>query len=227
LKVKIRRWLKDYKDRKKWEGWWRPLFKLLPGLFYYRLSNIYWAIRHRTINVYHKVDTGLKPGYYDVDTLILHSCFNLLKTFVEKDYKGIDDIKERIKFLEKSAVEDKDIPDHYDYSREISNLQEAITLYWWWVNVYPKYEENNPWSKHFNEEYKNGNGRKYPREFIPCTFDEDGDPTLFEWVDNRPEDVKVKEREVLESSMDYEMQCIEETDENLMRLLKIRRNLWT
>ena len=47
----------------------------------YRNSKDY--IRHRLFDRYHIVDTGLKPGYYDTSDRILHSCFNLLKDYVE------------------------------------------------------------------------------------------------------------------------------------------------
>jgi hypothetical protein len=40
-------------------------------------------IRYRTKHRYHLVDTGLKPGYYDTDTRMLHSCFNLFVDYVE------------------------------------------------------------------------------------------------------------------------------------------------
>ena len=44
----------------------------------------YWFIyRFHPKHRYHVVDTGLAPGYYDKDYLILHSVFNILKEYVE------------------------------------------------------------------------------------------------------------------------------------------------
>lgn len=39
--------------------------------------------RYRTKDRYHIVDTGLEPGYYDSDTRMIHSAFNLLRDYVE------------------------------------------------------------------------------------------------------------------------------------------------
>lgn len=55
-----------------------------------RLSHIVfhdwvWWVRHRAEpwHWYHIVKTGLPPGYYDTDTRILHTSFNLLREHVE------------------------------------------------------------------------------------------------------------------------------------------------
>ena len=55
------------------------------GRLRYKCHNALWWVRHRIDprHRYHVVHTGLKPGYYDKDYLILHSCFNLLKDYVE------------------------------------------------------------------------------------------------------------------------------------------------
>ena len=37
------------------------------------------------IDRYHVVKTGLKPGYYDKDQIMLHACFSLLVDYVEKE----------------------------------------------------------------------------------------------------------------------------------------------
>lgn len=48
-----------------------------------RLANIRRWIMYRTTERYHIVDTKLEPGYYDADTLMLHSMFSLLVDYVE------------------------------------------------------------------------------------------------------------------------------------------------
>lgn len=53
------------------------------------IKDAYWWIRHRTFDKYHVINTGLKPGYYDVDTLMFHSCFSLLVRYVEEE-KGLE-----------------------------------------------------------------------------------------------------------------------------------------
>lgn len=46
-------------------------------------KDIKWFVLYRTTHRYHVVNSGLPPGYYDVDTVMLHTAFNLLKKFVE------------------------------------------------------------------------------------------------------------------------------------------------
>ena len=51
--------------------------------------NLKWNILHRfhPKHRYHMVPTGLKPGYYDPDTLIFNATFTLLTEFVENNIK--------------------------------------------------------------------------------------------------------------------------------------------
>lgn len=48
-------------------------------------SDLYWAIKHRIIpkHKYHIIRTGLKPGYYDPDTRILHCIFSEVYNWAE------------------------------------------------------------------------------------------------------------------------------------------------
>jgi len=59
------------------------------------IDSVYYWVKYRFVNKHHIVDTGLKPGYHDVDELIFHACFQLLGRFVEDElgkeeggYKG-------------------------------------------------------------------------------------------------------------------------------------------
>lgn len=69
------------------------IFETLPDFIYFYIKSpikdTYWWIIHRTFDKYHIVNTGLKPGYYDVDTLMFHSCFSLLVRYVEEE-KGLE-----------------------------------------------------------------------------------------------------------------------------------------
>lgn len=47
-----------------------------------RINRMRMWVRFRMVR-YDKIDSGLGPGYYDKDTLLLHSAFNLLKDYVE------------------------------------------------------------------------------------------------------------------------------------------------
>lgn len=53
------------------------IFEAFPDFIYFYIKSpikdFYWWVIHRTFDKYHVINTGLKPGYYDVDTLMFHS----------------------------------------------------------------------------------------------------------------------------------------------------------
>jgi hypothetical protein len=88
-----------------------------------KIKDIYWWIKHRIDprHRYHVIKTGLKPGYYDIDHLLLHGCFSLLVRFVEEE-KCFEHINW-----------DSD-PVHQCVASEIEDL------YHWWKFEFPKRE---------------------------------------------------------------------------------------
>ncbi len=48
-----------------------------------KIENGIWWCKYRTTHRYHVINTRLKPGCYETDSLILHSVFVLLQDFVE------------------------------------------------------------------------------------------------------------------------------------------------
>ena len=128
------------------------------------INSIYWFIRYRTIDKYHVIKTELKPNYYEIDYLMVHGMFSLLCRFVEKEYSGLNDIKLRINFLQKSKIEEiQDAISRDDHEQipfiskqtddEIDALNEVIRLYEWWKNIYPYYDDNDPYFGKNNNEY--------------------------------------------------------------------------
>jgi len=78
----------------------------------------YWFL-HRTFKRFDIVKLKtLKPGYHDIDTRMLHACFNLLTQYVECE-KPFD-------FIEW---------DHDEVHRHVAS--EIKYLYHWWKEVYP------------------------------------------------------------------------------------------
>lgn len=89
-----------------------------------------WAIHHRLSprHRYHMVNTGLKPGYYDVDTRMLHACMALLCKHVECEYDGIE-------AYESFTRELRENPDTYmpELTTEQADTQtEVAAIYRWW-----------------------------------------------------------------------------------------------
>lgn len=77
---------RDFNARFKAEAPVRFFFSnTFPRLFdpvRWKIGRINAWVRARIIR-WHMVDTGLEPGYYEVEELMVHSLFNLLKDFVE------------------------------------------------------------------------------------------------------------------------------------------------
>jgi hypothetical protein len=198
--VALRRWWKGLKESSKFGGWRYALWREIQYKPVVRqLHKLYWAIRHRTINRYDVVYTDLKPGYHDVTQLIVHANFCLLAKFVEIEF-------DTIKW-------DSD-PEHQHAADEMKSL------YKWWKEVYPHYEDNDP---------TNRPGVVRPeREFIPYKVDADGDPTSFTW-DVKPgqEHLEADYTKACLASIEYEDACQDEIEANLIRLAKIRPYLWS
>ena len=89
--------MKTYGSHREWQKSCRKRFPIrtfllwsLPCWYEYRFrkffTNIKWWFLHRTFYRYTSVKChGLKPGYYDVDTQMLHACFGLLVNYVEHE----------------------------------------------------------------------------------------------------------------------------------------------
>jgi hypothetical protein len=194
--------------------------------------NIQEWFSYNIFNTYHKVDTGLTPNYYEVDTRMLHANFNILKDFVECElawsrhfyheespwYTKLSivrmynrstfrDPKLGLEYLEwASSLDDPNLPPYERCDHQAVSARETHELYDWWVNKRPARK------KIHIPEYNNQG-----LELFGC-IDEDFD-------NNAPDYVKAKS--VMAEQTDQESKWMEEDDEMLIRLIKIRRSLWT
>lgn len=100
--------------------WWYPR----------RIKDAVWWFRWRfdPRHQYNVVKTGLKPGYYDIDTLLLHASMSLLCRYVEDERGGRDKLLERISQLREEEGK------YYGPSHEPwINLEiEVLAIYDWW-----------------------------------------------------------------------------------------------
>lgn len=177
------------------------------------IRDAYWWVMHRVSprHRYHVIRTGLKPGYYDTDTQILHGCMNLLVEFVEREHEGEVKLQEWI-----NTLIDPNQPDDYGSKdamiRQGTELQEVLTIYRWWKYQWP-------------DDYKHsdvlldlvyGNGNYFSRE--PT---EEGNFKLVE-KPQTPEQLFNRDwHDAFEEKIDREEQ------EMLIRLMKVRCGLWT
>lgn len=209
-------------------------------------------VRYRTYARYHVVKTGLEPGYYEVDTLMLHSSFSLLVDFVEiqaasetlwwsekyklPEYKKYDryfglyfkfffrEPKLGIENLEWAAsLDDPDSP-NYDSQcygtgkpqlnsgefTQASGAREILELYRWWTELRPAREEV-----------------AYPEDLEDLPEDENVLYRMSDEYEEKHPEHAAKTKQWAKDSRIQEEVWAEEDTEMLIRLVKIRKRLWT
>jgi len=194
-------------------------------------TKIYSWFSYRLFNRYHMVDTGLKPGYYEIDTRILNVNFNMLKDFVECELAWTQDVHDDkpwykkiriIRMFERSRfrrpdlglkylawaakLDDPSLPPFERCENQAIASREVAILYDWWVNKRPNREKVR----------------------IPDYTDQGlGDlSVLDEEFDHSAEDYR-KTKEAMDAQHELDEQWKNEDDEMLIRLIKIRHDLWT
>jgi len=195
-------------------------------------------IRYRTINRYHIIRLDLSPDYHGAEEQILHANFKILKDFVEIEsawhylwQHPEEDINRKnffyrhirlyrrwknrnlrrpdfaMKYYEWAAtLDDPSLPPHERCVEQAQTAREIIALYKWWTidRAARKNIDPVPYSNQ-------GLG-------ILSSLDDDFDrnaPDYKRWQEEH------KRQEELEQEWD------EEDTEMLIRLIKIRKNLWT
>lgn len=153
-----------------------------------KINNAWWWILYRIHpkHRYHMVNTGLKPGYYDPDILLIYSTFNILHEFVKE-------------CIENPIVD-------WEAEEESKRIwEELITIDTWWTFDRPE-RENQFEQKH-----------PFPDVDRLDIFDKE-----------KQNDPKVKEyRKALDLYSKAKEEWHKEDEEYLIRLIKVRRYLWT
>jgi len=227
---------KEYKENAPIRHW------IMHDLKYSTIMPVKWKfekahdwIRYRTYDQYHKVDTGLVPGYYDIDHIMLNVNFNILKEFVEVEqawskYLWSGEYKEKASWFEKhmplyrffypfrrpdlgiaylewaATLDDPNLPPHERCDHQAVSAREILALYRWWTVTRPARKELDRPS--YSDQ---GLG-------IMSSLDDD--------FDHEAEDFKVHEA-YMEASEKLQTEWREEDDAMLIRLTKIRKDLWT
>ncbi len=97
-----------------------------------RLSDgIYWVqYRVQPKRQFHLIRTGLKPGYWDYDTRILHGCMAMLCDFVEW-HGGVEELEKFNTELRTSG----------EANQQAATQETALQIYRWWKHEKPKEEK--------------------------------------------------------------------------------------
>jgi hypothetical protein len=188
----------------------------------------YWFMyRFSNAHKYHLVRTGLQPDYYENDKRILHANFNILKEYIEieqanKQYHWGNESKsttgkeagvKRLDWETELRFTDDELPAG---DPRIGNLtpqaisaREIRKLYFWWIDERP--------------------ARQDPHDVFPCTYEKESDSTD-EWMGiwgARTDEEKKADRVRFESIRKLEDKYEAEDTNMLIRLMRIRKNMWS
>lgn len=230
--------MRSYKKRKSW-------FEILADEtsdFFNRIRKfprrVWRWIEVRTIEKYHVVHLGTKPGFSDAREMLLLANFAVLVHFVEielanmekysrkyskKSYRGISNRELGLSYLSfwsnlgPQIHEDKDLNSHTrEYARE------TMKLYIWWKDERPN--RVDPYDVEYAKfaEAIEAEGRELFK-FIPC----DDDPKFSTIGDDLTEEERTKKNELREGSRKIEEQWDREDQEMLHRLIDIRFDMWS
>lgn len=198
----------------------------------YRLSEIPRWVQYRTTRRFHMIDTKLEPGYYDKDTLILHGMFSILVDYVEGELAWMEiafsteEMKKELgwryhlprmlrpkyrnreaglKHLDWEATLDSEALHPNERSPDQARRAKEIkALYLWWTEERPKRKElEHPLDEtvglnSLSQKWKQANPKK--------------DAALTKWA---------RDSHTLEEAWAHEDTVM------LLKLVKIRRGLWT
>ena len=173
-----------------------------------KIKNLIWWFKYRTTEKYHIVKTGLKPGYYDTDHVMLHACFNLLKGFVEVEISHMYLV---LSFKGK-------VPRwKWQYKKFIKEHQREFIIKYldYWL-------DEKHWKDASEEEMQ-----KYIQR------DQEIKELYLWWVDERPARLARLEKEwsnphhTSKQLVELDQAGTKEDEEMLIRLMKIRSALWT
>lgn len=201
-----------------------------------RLTELRRQFLYRTTERYHVVDTKLTPGYYDVDTLILHSAFSLLVDYVEVELAWMqvvfDDEEYKKHFGWKRFVPRILRGFIYDFrSKELGlkHLEWEMTLDDPTLPEEQRHEEQAARARQVLALYKWWTEERPARQEIPYP-DTGEDNQLMRrgarWRKENPEMAAAISKWARDVGAQEEAWETEDT-EKLLELVKIRRGLWT
>lgn len=169
------------------------------------------TIKYKIFRKYHIVDTGLEPGYADVDLRMLHANFNLLKNFVEEECASMWHIcnEEPLPWWKTYFTSYRSPENGIKWLSEKTNPQdeEILKLYKWWVEERPN--RVDPFTLYW-ETQKNL-------------------PLITETVENesRTRRLSKEEKKAIKAFAKAEEDFLKEDQNMLIRLMKVRICLWT
>lgn len=199
-----------------------------------RLHDVRYYVKARWFDKYWCMDTKLKRGdYYDVDTRMLHGMFETLVDFVECEKAHmtmwLGDKADRplryrfpllrwtsfrsrelgMRYLEwEMTLDSPDLPEDQRVPWQAESARETVALYTWWKDVRPARPDPmdaSGWSEYCEVKRQKGGVLELLR---------------------RDENRKTTQQ-MLDQMHEMEQQYDDEDEAMLIRLIKIRKHLWT
>jgi hypothetical protein len=187
---------------------------------------------YRYWNRYNILKTGLKPGYYDYDTRIMHALFQSLVDYVEIEVAHMQIIshEESLKkygkcrnFFGNKRCKEAGLEHLYwemtldsvtleEYQRcdaQAITAREKFSLYQWWTEIRPKRPDPHDasgWTDIVTE-IETKYGSIFSRNISP--------------------DLAKRKGEALDKCVEIELEYDKEDEEMIRRLINIRKSLWT
>jgi hypothetical protein len=225
----------EFKERAPIRYWIREAFRE----YFWPIKHYYEEIRawiyYRFTNKCHLVNSGLKPGWHEIEELMLHTNFSMLKNFVEVEqarhtYWFSEDGRKKASWFEKhmpfyrffypfrrpdlgivhlqwaATLDDPSLPPYQRSDAQAIAAREILALYKWWTIDRPSRKEIE--LPDFSDQ---GLG-------ILSVLDDD--------FDKDAEDYKAY-KNAIEDQSKLRQKWEDEDEEMLIRLIKIRKSLWT
>lgn len=195
----------------------RPIFRFIDKWD----RRLIWGFKYRFIrkHQYNLIDTKLEPGYYDIDTLMLHGNMALLVRYVDKEHGGVEDLQKHVDYLNSAEFEASPKPDGDHAWDKVDTI--ALELYHWWT-------VDRPADHKLLEDMQISVYRSKKSVFDP--IDVHGNPVSkdeAELFQMRTENTNTPSPFTSENVWALEARLLEEDTENLIKLIKIRGGLWT
>jgi hypothetical protein len=122
----------DHSDKLWFKLTIRPIYRALRAV-----DKTKWWLAYRLCpeHRYHVIDTRLPPKYYDIDHLMLHGMFSLLRRYVEDELGGREKLVGKVDWL-KDAAANQDEDDYTPeglYAAHAERENDVVKLYDWWM----------------------------------------------------------------------------------------------
>jgi hypothetical protein len=220
---------KEFKEKAPIRYFFEHRFPKLYRPIIWKYNRITGWLADRILYRQHIINTGLKPGWYNINDRMLHGNFNLLKDYVEVtralsyNYWNIEEYPIRWKFIPfytrlwyrnpefgikalewETTLDDPSLPPVQQSPKQAADAREILFLYNWWVNVRPARNLSNELS-YDDQGFEMG------------ALDEDFDRNAADFIAYRNRSAEIR---------DLENEHEKEDEEMHIRLIKISKSLY-